>query len=159
MNRLKKAIQLREEGKFKDSNAVLTDLVKDYPGNAEIQYQCAWSFDVMGEERCAIPYYEAAISLGLPEEDLRGAVLGLGSTYRTLGEYEKSKEVFRKGMELFPADRAIQVFYAMTLYNLKQFHEAMQLLMINLIETTGDQNVKQYEKAIKLYSEDLDRKW
>ncbi|KAF0818122.1 hypothetical protein KIS4809_2924 [Bacillus sp. ZZV12-4809] len=37
-----------------------------------------------------------------------------------MGEYEKSKGTFQKGMELFPANRAIQAFYSMTLYNLNE---------------------------------------
>jgi hypothetical protein len=44
-------------------------------------------------------------------KDLEGAILGLGSMYRTLGEYEKSKDTLDKGIERFPNNRALQVFY------------------------------------------------
>jgi len=109
----------------------------------------------MGEERKAMPYYERAIKRGLPSHELAGALLGLGSTYRTLGDYEKSKSTFHKGMELFPNNKAIQTFYAMTLYNLKEHSTAMELLLKCLIETTTDEKIISYNKAIDFYADKL----
>jgi tetratricopeptide (TPR) repeat protein len=126
---LNKAIDLRINGNQKESNELLLKLVKEFPDDALINYQCAWSFDLLGEESKAVPFYENSIKLGLSGEDLEGALLGLGSTYRTLGEYEKSKNTFLKGIELFPSNRAIQVFYSMTLNNLKEHNTAMELLL------------------------------
>ena len=101
------AIILRQEGKLRESNILLLKMLENNSDDALIHYQCAWSFDILGEESKAVPYYEGAIELGLPDGDLQGALLGLGSTYRTLGEYEKSKNVFVKAVELFPRNRAI----------------------------------------------------
>lgn len=70
--------------------------------------------------------------------DMEGAVLGFGSTYRALGEYEKSKDIFLKGTELFPDNHVIKVFYSMTLYNLKEYSKAMELILKCLINTTND---------------------
>ncbi len=153
------AIELRQEGKYKESNKLLLSLVIAFPEDAFINYQCAWSFDVLGEESQAVPYYEKAIELGLSEQELEGAFLGLGSTYRTLGEYEKSRHVFLKAMSLFPDNRAIQVFYSMTLYNLKDHHAAMGLLLQCLLDTTMDQEILNYKKAIHFYSDKLDDSW
>ncbi len=91
MKDLEIAIQLRKEGKLKESNKVLLELVARYPNDPIVNYHCAWSFDALGLEK-AIQYYEKAISIGLPNEDLRGAYLGLGSTYRTLGKYKKNQK-------------------------------------------------------------------
>lgn len=123
---LDKAIDLRKSGSHKESNELLIELVKKYPENALINYQCAWSYDLLGEESNAVPFYETAIKLGLPSNELEGAFIGLGSTYRTLGEYEKSEKTFQKGIETFPNNRAIQVFYSMTLYNLNEHNKAME---------------------------------
>ncbi|OZV13246.1 hypothetical protein CIW83_05060 [Tissierella sp. P1] len=159
MKKLETAIRLREEGKLKESNEILTNLVKEYPNDAMVNYQCAWSFDVLGLEINAVPYYEKAILIGLDDEDLQSAFLGLGSTYRTLGQYEKSKEVFEKALFKFPENRAIKVFYAMTLYNLKEHSKAMEILLCNLTQTSLDGNIKKYKKAIEFYSDKLDRIW
>lgn len=159
MKELETAIQLRREGKLKESNEILINLVNKYPNNSIINYQCAWSFDVLGLEKEAVQYYEKAIMLGLPDEDLQGAFLGLGSTYRTLGEYEKSKEVLEKGLARFTDDKAMKVFYAMTLYNLNDYSKAMEILLTNLAETSSDENIKKYKKAIEFYSDKLDEIW
>lgn len=156
---LDKAIDLRKRGNHKDSNELLMKLVEEFPDDASINYQCAWSFDILGEEAKAVPFYENAIKFGLPPNDMKGALLGLGSTYRTLGEYEKSKSTFLKGMELFPDNRAMQTFYSMTLYNLNEHSKAMELLLKCLIETTNDPEIYNYKKAIEFYSDKLDETW
>lgn len=140
-NKLGKALALRKNGNHKESNELLSELVKEFPDDALYNYQCAWSFDILGEEEKAVPFYENAIKIGLPSKDMEGAVLGLGSTYRALGEYEKSKETFLKGMELFPDNHVIKVFYSMTLYNLKEHSQAMELLLKCLINTTDRKSV------------------
>lgn len=159
MKELETAVELRKEGKLKKSNEILINLVNKYPNNSIINYQCAWSFDVLGLEKEAVQYYEKAIMLDLPDEDLQGAFLGLGSTYRTLGEYEKSKEVLEKGLARFTDNKAMKVFYAMTLYNLNDYSKAMEILLTKLAETSSDDNIKKYKKAIEFYSDKLDEIW
>ena len=156
---IEKAIEMRKTGKQKESNELLIKLVDEYPDNAFINYQCAWSFDVLGLESKAVPFYEKAIKLGLSGKDLEGAIIGLGSTYRTLGEYEKSRVVFQKGINLYPNNEAIKVFYAMTLYNLQEHGRAMELLLNSLIKTTKNEEILDYQKAIGYYSDILDRTW
>ncbi|MFD0048030.1 tetratricopeptide repeat protein [Actinomycetes bacterium NPDC127524] len=156
---LYKSIELRKVGKHKESNKLLMKLVQEFPDDAAINYQYAWSFDLLGEESKAAPFYEHAIKLGLSSKDLEGALLGLGSTYRTLGEYEKSKSTFLKGIELFPNNKAIQIFYSMTLYNLNEHSKAMELLLKCLTDTTTDDEILGYKKAIDFYSDKLDEIW
>lgn len=156
---LEKAIDLRKTGDHIESNKLLVKLVQEFSDNALINYQCAWSLDLLGEESKAVPFYEKAIKLGLPSKELEGALLGLGSTYRTLGDYEKSKRTFLKGIEFFPHNRAIQTFYSMTLYNLNEHSKAMELLLKCLIDTTTDDEIVSYKKAIDFYSNKLDETW
>lgn len=159
MERLEKAIELRKVGKLKESNEILLHLVNEHPDDSMINYQCAWSFDALDLEENAIQYYEKAISIGLPDEELRGAYLGLGSTYRTLGRYKESKEVFEEGLAKFPQDRSMEIFYAMTLYNLKENSKAMEILLNCIVQTTADKDIESYQKAIEFYSDKLDEVW
>ena len=159
MKELEKAIELRKEGKLKESNQLLVHLVNKYPNDPIINFQCAWSFDALGLERNAVQYYKKAISIGLPDEELRNAYLGLGSTYRTLGQYKESKEVLEEGLSKFLQDKAMEVFYAMTLYNLKEHSKAMEILLNIIVETSLDQGIKKYKRAIEFYSDKLDETW
>ncbi|MER2071880.1 MAG: tetratricopeptide repeat protein, partial [Psychrobacillus sp.] len=106
---IEQALHLRKEGQLLESNRIFLQLVKEFPQDAYINYQCAWSFDTLGDESQAVPFYETAISLGLPEKDQEGAFIGLGSTYRTLGEYDKSQKTLEQGLKQFPTNRAMQV--------------------------------------------------
>ncbi|MCH8971946.1 MAG: tetratricopeptide repeat protein [Acidobacteria bacterium] len=106
-----------------------------------------------------VPQFSATSRIGLDGEDLRSALLGLGSTYRALGDYEKAHSVLERGVELFPADRGILAFFAMALYNIGRAKPACEILLGVLTETTSDPSISQYEKAISLYAEDLDRTW
>ncbi|MEB2627034.1 tetratricopeptide repeat protein [Peribacillus frigoritolerans] len=157
MGNLERALHLREKKEFEKSNRLLMDLAKQNPGDAVIQYQCAWSLDILGLEVTAVPYYEAALELGLPEDDAKGAYLGLGSTYRTIGEYEKSRRTLETGLAKFPGDKALLVFRAMAFYNLGQNDLAMESLLKIIAETSRDQEIQSYAKAIEFYSDKLDK--
>ena len=162
-DRLAEAIQLREAGRAKQDQAMLEeartlllDLVAAYPDNAEITYQTAVVHDNLGLERESIPFYVQALTQGLSGPDLERALMGLGSTYRGLGEYQQAEETLRRGMREFPSNRAIQVFLAMTLYNLQDYKEAMELVLTNLLETTSDEKLQYFKRPLLYYALHLD---
>ncbi|WP_096435871.1 tetratricopeptide repeat protein [Alteribacter populi] len=156
---LERAIILRKEGKLNESNERLVKLADKFPEDPLVQYHCAWSFDALGHEAEAVPYYKTAIQQGLSGEDLEGALLGLGSTYRTLGQYEESKATLEKGISLFPNNNALKAFYAMSLYNVNEHSKAMEILLKCLTETSNDPKVIRYKRAIDFYSNKLDTTW
>lgn len=158
-NRLQKAIELRNEKQLKESNELLLELVQLHPENAYYNYQCAWSFDCLGEESKAVPYYAKAIQGGLEETDLVNAFLGFGSTLRSLGEYERSKDVLQEAVERFPTNQALRVFFAMTLYNVDEHRKAMEFLLKCIAETSSNEEIQKYKRAIAFYSEKLDETW
>ncbi len=47
----------------------------------------------------------------------------------------------------------------MVLYNLGRHTEAMELLLINLSDTTSDPAISEYGKAIRFYADKLDQTW
>lgn len=158
--RLAAAIRLREEGRREEARTRLTALAAEYPQDAVVAFQTAWAHDALGREAEAVPHYERALAgEGLPAEDRRGALLGLGSTYRTLGRYPEAVETLRRGVAEFPADGAMRAFLAMALYNTGGHHEAMRLLLELLTATSGDRGIQDYRTAIDLYAGDLDRTW
>ena len=150
-NLLKKAVQLRNGKKFAESRQILLRLT-NYTQSSEILYQCACTHDAMGVETEAVPYYEKAIELGLEEESLRGAYIGLGSTYRCIGEYERAIATLEAGLERYPDDDAMKVFLSLAKYNVQSHEDAMKLLLNVVVKTEG---VKNYEKAITFYKDRL----
>ncbi|WP_262119144.1 tetratricopeptide repeat protein [Enterococcus casseliflavus] len=157
--RLAAAIQLRTEKKLQQSNEQLIQLAAENPQDAFVHYQTAWSYDLLGEEQQAIPYYEQAISLGLSENDLPDAYLGLGSTYRALGNYQKAEEVFLEAMKQYLKNHALQTFYAMTLFNLAEYEQATKRLLTLLAETSNDPDIQSYRQALLFYADKLNETW
>ncbi len=158
-DKLLKAIQLRKDNSPEQAFLLLTELLKSKPDDAMINYQMAWTCDFMGKESEAVPFYEKAISNGLTGEDRKGAMLGLGSTYRCLAEYQKSLEIFDQAVKEFADDRSLKVFRTLTLHNLGKSEEALGQLLIQLLDTTGDQLIKSYDKALRFYSDKLSQTW
>lgn len=165
-DRLDEAIQLREEGRAKQDQAILAqarvlllELVQIYPDNAEIHYQAGVAHDNSGMGKEAIPYYLHALELGLSGPDLERCLLGLGSTYRALGFYKEAVETLRLGMKEFPGNRAIQVLLAIALYNTQNHKEAMELVLANLMETTSDEKLQYFKRGISYYAQHLDETW
>ncbi|MDI4643902.1 tetratricopeptide repeat protein [Cohnella hashimotonis] len=159
MDRLTAAIQLRESGKLEEARSVILELLQERPSDASVWYQCAWIHDALGIEREAVPFYKKALQLGLTEEERKGALLGLGSTYRTLGMYDEAQSLFVKAIQEYPDRREYQVFHAMVLYNRGEFRDAMAVLLKQLAETSTDEGIQSYKKAILFYSDKLDQTW
>jgi tetratricopeptide (TPR) repeat protein len=159
-DRLAAAVRLRTEGHPEQARELLLALAAEFPEDAEVAYQTAWVHDTLGLEAEAVPFYERTLAgAGLSNEDRRGALLGLGSTYRTLGRYAEAVTTLRLGVSEFPDDGGLRTFLAMALYNTGEHHEAMRLLLTLLAASSRDPEVMAYRKAIELYAQDLDKTW
>lgn len=170
---LAEAVALREGGRKEEARELLVALAARRPADAEVAYQTAWAHDVLGLEAEAVPYYERALAVGgsgsggstetgtgtrtgLTPDDRRGALLGLGSTYRILGRYDDAVTLLSAAAEEFPEDGSLRTFLAMALYNTGQHHESVRTLLRLLAATSDDPSVREYRQAIEHYAEDLD---
>jgi tetratricopeptide (TPR) repeat protein len=163
---LDKAIELREEGRAKQDDTILNEartllleLAAIYPDHAEVNYQTGIAHDNTGMGKEAIPFYVKAIEQGLSGPDLERCLLGLGSTYRVLGYYKESLETLRRGVTEFPEHRGLQIFYSMALYNTGNYKEAMEIVLMNLMETTNDEKLQYFKRGITYYAQHLDETW
>lgn len=153
------AIRAREEQRYADAHAILSAILTENPADARANYQMAWLHDAQGLERAAVPWYEAALVGELADADLRGALLGFGSTLRSLGEYERAAQVLRRGMERFPEAGEFPAFLAMALYNLGENRDAVAMLLAELARSSSDAGVQRFRRAIDFYGERLDETW
>lgn len=139
----------RAHGQFKEVLPRLKALDERHPNVAEINYQLAWTCDTLGRAAEALPYYEKAIALGLPPNEHSGALLGLGSTLRVLGQLERSAGTLRSGKMLFPENREFDVFLALTAHDEGKHAEALRLTLETLCDTTDDPGLTAYQRAIR----------
>jgi len=139
----------RAHGQSEEIFPRLEQLDRRNPNIAEINYQLAWTCDVLGREKEALPFYEKAIALGLPTNELSGALLGLGSTLRSLGQLDRSAEVLNSGAAQFPENREFEVFLALTRHAQGRHADAMRLLIDTLCDTTEDPGLTAYQRALR----------
>ncbi len=57
--------------------------------------------------------------------------IGLGSTYRCIGEYDKAITVLETGLQQFPDNDVMKVFLSLAKYNVNDHESAMKLLLGN----------------------------
>lgn len=153
---LSEATLLQERGRFEEARDSLLALAGRFPDDAEVAYRTAAVHDRLGLEREAVAFYERSLrGTGLADEDRRGALLGLGSTYRVLGRYADAVDTLRAGVRRYPDDGALRTFLAMALFNTGEHHEAIRILLKLLAASSEDAEVRQYRRAIEHYSDDL----
>lgn len=139
----------RAHGQLEEIFPRLQKLDRQYSNVAEINHQLAWTCDVLGRVEEALPYYEKAIALGLPANELSGALIGLGSALRTLGSLDRSAEVLLSGQAQFPENREFAVFLALTRHDQGRHGAAMRLMIDTLCDTTEDPGLTAYQRAIR----------
>lgn len=157
--KLASAIKLRESEHHEEARKMLLALHSEFPEDPQVNYQCAWIHDLLGLEREAIPFYEKAIQTGLNGDDLKSALLGMGSTYRCIGEYQASIDTFQHALKLFPDSQEFKVFLGMAYYNMAEYAKAMELLLNSLADTSRDEGILRYRRAIRFYSDKLNQIW
>ena len=134
----------------------LQALAQNYPHVAEIAYQLAWTFDSLGKEAEALPQYEKAIALGLPPNEQSGALIGLGSTLRNLGELDRAADVLESGILQFPDQPEFEAFLALVRHDQGRKTDALRIAMNTLLETSDDPGITAYQRALRHYVGELD---
>lgn len=156
---INQAIVLRKEEKYQESRALLTTLLDDNSYAAIAHLHIAWSYDNEGKEQKAIEHYLSSLSGMLSSIERFDALFGLASTYRSIGKYSEALNYFEQVINEYPSFIEVQPFYAMCLYNLGRHKEATSLLLNLIVSTTNSDAIKEYQRAISLYAQDLDRTW
>lgn len=129
----------------------LKALDRNYPHVGEINYQIAWTLDSLGRENEALPYYERAVSLGLPPNELSGALIGLGSTLRNVGELDRAAQTLESGRRQFPDQPEFDAFLALVRHDQGRHTEALALALTTLIDTTEDPGLTAYQRSLRHY--------
>ena len=149
---ISRAARLRRESKLTEALAIMLDLYQANPREPSVNYQLACTYDPQGMFDEAIPHYEFALENGLDDDDLRGALLGLGSSYRSTGRFTDAVRTLQKGIEKFPDAPEFKVFLALSLYNLGQHRDAVGLLLAHIAEFSKEPATKRYSAAIAHYA-------
>jgi len=155
---IKRAVKCRQESQLTEAMAILLDLHKKYPDHAKLNYELACTYDGQGMAEDAVGFYERAVAMagGLERADLRGCLLGLGSSYRCLEQYSDAVRTLQKGLATFPDAEEFKIFLALSLYNLGENREAVSMLLTHIAEHTKHAETKTFRRAILQYADQPD---
>lgn len=165
-DRINKIIELRELGRSTEDRNLLKQalqefesLLKEGEQQALINYQIGICYDNLGYTRNAIPFYEVAIENNLEKVHLKRCLLGLGSSYRLTGNYEKSLKVLQTGYEMFPEYKPLHLFYVLTLFNLNEYERALEIGFETLLSVNENEDVAFFSKGLDYYSKHINDIW
>ena len=118
----------------------------------EPAFERAATHDRAGREAEAIPEYEEALRLGLPDGVRRRALLGLGSSLRNVGRFDDAVRVLDDACAHFPDDHALRAFRALAVASAGRCEPALGdalLLVAEQVELAG------YARALRKYAGEL----
>jgi tetratricopeptide (TPR) repeat protein len=120
---------------------------------ARQRYDEACAHDRAGREEAAVPCYEEALALGLPEPLRQQALLGLGSTYRNLLRHADAIALLDGAVGEYPDDQALRFFLALALWSGGRERDGMQVLGKLALDTA---DLRGYGRAAAFYVDRLD---
>jgi tetratricopeptide (TPR) repeat protein len=156
MEAIEEARTLRRADELEASQDLLLDLLSQFPNHPLVLFEVGGSYDVMGEEEMAIPYYRQAIGAGLDGNDLQECLVCLGSTLRVVGEHEDAVTMLEQAVDEFPERNSGRAFLALAYYSNGEVEKSISLLMSLLLETTSDDDIIAYADTLDYYKDNLD---
>lgn len=153
---IENARTLRRADELEKSQEQLLSLLELYPDNPLVLFEVGGSYDVMGDEEMAIPFYRRAIEAGLDGHDLQECLVCLGSTLRVVGEYGEAVEMLEQAVDEFPERNSGRAFLALAYLSNGDVNLAVSTLLGLLLETTNDEDILSYVDALDYYKDSLD---
>jgi Flp pilus assembly protein TadD len=125
--------------------------------SARLEFDRAVACDRAGREEEAIPHYEAALRLGLADDLVPGAMLGLGSSLRNVGRADEAVELLVEACARFPDDAALSLFHALALSTAGRCEEAFASVFRLAATRIDTAEVVRYRRALDEYAAELER--
>lgn len=146
---------LRDAARHAEHLAAARSLVAQRPDDPRAHVEAAYGLDRAGEEQRAIVHYEAALNLGVPEEERRPFTVGLGSTLRNVGRHADSVAVFARAVAEDPGYPPFVAFLALALDSAGRGAGALATMLQCALEAARPGAFDGYERALSGYQRDL----
>ena len=156
---IERAKELRREDELEESQDLLLELLDMYPNDPIVLFEAGGSFDVLGLEPEAMPFYRQAIEQGLEGDMLGECMICLGSSQRLVGDYEDAVATLEEATEKFPDSDGSKAFLALAYYSNEQYEDAIGLLLDLIVSTSSSEELLAYAGALDYYKDNLDELW
>ncbi len=123
--------------------------------DAEREYELGGEHDSAGRAEEAIPHYERALVLGLPDALVPRALVQLGSSLRNVGRNDEAIALFDDAVARFPDDAALRLFRAFALATGGRDREAL-VDVLDLARTRiAAPEIDRYRRSLEGYTREL----
>jgi tetratricopeptide (TPR) repeat protein len=122
---------------------------------AEREYELGGEHDSAGREEEAIPHYERALELGLPEELVPRALLQLGSSLRNVGRNDEAIALFDDAVARYPDDAALRLFRAFALATAGRDRDALVDVLDLARMRIEAPEIERYRRSLEYYTREL----
>lgn len=131
------------------------NLCELFSNEGAVWLNSALVLDTLGFEEEAIPQYLRAIDLKIEGKDLRDALVCLASSYRNVGDLEKSLYYLNLANQTFKEDLVVLAFLALVLHDLNCSSEALSMIGLTLLKESSSNDLQAYNKALTQYYKNL----
>jgi len=126
--------------------------------DGEREYELGGEHDSAGRADEAIPHYERALELGLPDALVPRCLLQLASSLRNLERIDEALAVYDEAIARFPDDAALPLFRAFALADAGRDREAL-VGVLDLARTRIEAaEIRRYARSLANYTRDLEPK-
>lgn len=149
------ARELRNDDRLEESQALLLELLQSYPDDPLVMFEVGGSYDVLGAEEEAIPYYQRAIDAGLQDPDLQECLVCLGSSLRVVGRADEAVKALEKAVASHPELPSGRVFLALAYLDDDRIDESVATLLDVILDIAQDEDLETYSSALEYYRDEL----
>lgn len=147
------ALKLETEGNEQAAIDAFHALLEQYPDHPLVVFEMAGAYDFAGREAEALPYYQRALRLGLPDDQMKYLYVQMGSTQRNLRLHADALATLREGIARFPDYRPLRAFLALALHSAGQCGDALaEMLELTL---NAPDFYPEYRRALGEYAAEL----
>lgn len=146
---------LEKTGNHQAACHLAIEWAKECPHDINAQITAAYACDRNGLENEAVRHYEQAWTLGVPDSEKPGFMLGFGSTLRNVGRADEAVEILSRACAEYPHDLSLRAFLSLALHSAGETGKALGTMLETALSAARPGAFGPYARALKEYKAEL----
>lgn len=152
--RLEDVRALSNAGEAQAAHDLALELAKSFQADVRVQLAAAYACDRLGHETDSITYYERALKIGIPENELTKFAVCYGSALRNAGRLEEAVTWLSRAARQYPDRPVVLAFLALAYFSDGQAEQAFVALLDAALRDNPE-GFEGYARALREYRDEL----
>lgn len=144
---------LKNHGKFEEAREQLAQWMEQEPDNPYLELEMGMILDELNRVKDAIGLYHQALEHDPPKVLKRRIIIALANDLRLNGQIYDARLWLERARQEFPHDVALDLFYALTLWNDDDRGSAFRLLWTLIVNEPAFKGLDPYRTTLRYYSQ------